>query len=145
MTITCRSVEPLLSGYLDDRLTQQQAQQVSLHVESCESCRQLLDNRRGQSFDTSSPNDGSASGKQMPNGSNEEVKGVQLIGWILLVVGYGFVSLLLTYEFIIDNSASVWSKLLSGSIVLGGALLFVSVLRQRLAEMKNDKYNKVKL
>lgn len=67
------------------------------------------------------------------------------LGWLLMVagliplLGYGL------YQFWQDPTVPVWMKFSFSAFWLGGLVVFLSVLRQRLSERKSDRYNKVKL
>jgi anti-sigma factor RsiW len=39
----CEQVADQISGYIDHELTQQQQQQVELHLDGCDKCRKLAD------------------------------------------------------------------------------------------------------
>ncbi len=60
--------------------------------------------------------------------------GIALIG-----TGIGIVA------FVLNSSMSLTEKVLTGGFYLGLALLFISVLRQRLIERKTDKYKDVEI
>jgi len=42
----CNEIKEKLSGYIDEELPQQQSQQVRIHIESCEKCKQSHDEFR---------------------------------------------------------------------------------------------------
>ncbi len=39
----CHDIQELISGYIDHELSQQKAQRVRLHIESCENCRKVYE------------------------------------------------------------------------------------------------------
>ena len=61
------------------------------------------------------------------------------IGGLLVVTGWGL------YHFVTDPDTSWGMKLMIGAPYAGLAILFVSVLRQRLVERKSDKYKDVEI
>lgn len=147
---SCGEISVLISGYLDDELSQQQQQRLFLHLEQCSSCRtqlqqlQLLQQEMKQSL--------SSEGVQMREEdkiqahlNESKSRGLRWLGGILLVVGllpligYGI------YQFWQDPQVPVWMKFSLSAVWLGGLVVFLSVLRQRLTERKTDRYNKVKL
>jgi hypothetical protein len=135
-----------LSGYLDGELTQQQRQQVELHLEQCEQCRKLQDELQDIRSRMHGARLSPVGADQWRENMNES--GVQLskgIGWVLLI---GAALVLLTIaaaHFLADDSVSGFMKFLISAFYLGWAALFVSVLRQRLIERKSDKYKDVEI
>ena len=73
------------------------------------------------------------------------VKTSRGIGWLLLIGAALVVAGIGIFEFLFDPSMSFVEKALVGAIYLGVALLFISVLRQRLIERKTDKYKDVEI
>ena len=72
------------------------------------------------------------------------VRAPRLAGWVLLLVGavlwvgYGI------YMFITNPVELTLGNLIAGATVIGFALLFISVLQQRLLELPKDRYRGVK-
>jgi membrane protein implicated in regulation of membrane protease activity len=67
------------------------------------------------------------------------------IGWLLFIAGILAVAGVGLYGFIVEPGLSIWMKLILVAIYGGLALLFFSVLRQRLIERKTDKYEDVEI
>ncbi len=139
-------VGELLSGYIDGELTQQQRQRVEIHCESCTECRQDRDDL------TALRNDIGASqlsqyGEDIwrENMNDTTVRASRGIGWILFIGGVLAAAGVGLYEFVIDSSIELYAKLIIAAIYGGLAALFISVLRQRLAERKTDKYKDVEI
>lgn len=142
----CQQFSELITGYLDGELTQQDSQRVSLHLQSCETCKssfeelqamqKLIKQSKYQNMDES----------QLEHVVNDLTsKKLELISWVAIVSGFVFVLVLAGYEFWIDTSLSGFEKFTVGLLIAGGVGLFLSVLRQRLKNRKNDKYKGVKL
>jgi hypothetical protein len=70
------------------------------------------------------------------------------LAWLLISIGAAVVLAVVGYnvavELLEDSSISVTVKIAIGALVLGGALLLVSVLREKLIMRKTDKYKEVK-
>jgi predicted anti-sigma-YlaC factor YlaD len=135
--------EALLSGYLDGALTQQERQQVSLHLEGCPSCRAEVDDlsalraaARGTAF--ALPADGEWG--ELPRTAG--TRALRLGGWTLLlvwlavVVGSGLVELM-------RAAVPAWERVAVAGIVAGLVLLLLSVLLDRLRELRHDRYRRI--
>ena len=135
-----------LSGYLDGELTQQQRQQVELHLEQCEQCRKLQDELQEIRSRMHGARLSPVGADQWRENMNEA--GVQLskgIGWVLLIGAALVLFTIAAAHFLADDSVSGFMKFLISAFYLGWAALFVSVLRQRLIERKSDKYKDVEI
>jgi len=145
----CAAIGDLLSGYVDRELTQQQAQRVQLHLDSCAECRRLhgdLKNMKEQLRQLSYPISDEAMLEKLEN--DLFASGARNFGWILLGVGALFAVVAGTVAFFMFLAAPdvpVLVKLFNGLFVIGGAALFVSVVRERVMTYKKDKYRNVKL
>ena len=135
--------ESLISGYLDGELTQAAEQKVRIHLEDCVQCRTLLDDLRSireaaMSTEFSKPDD--TQWDERPRGGASFV--ARGAGWILAAVWAVVVGLYALWEFI-NTPASPIERLL----VVGGltalALLFASVLLDRIRTARTDPYREV--
>ena len=136
----CRAIEPLISGALDNELTQQQRQQLHLHLGSCEACANLYRELAEQR--------GAVKLGMLPPESDADTPSVRLwnrFGFGLLVLGLIPLVLYAIYQFSQDATIPWWVKLTTAATILGLLLLFINVLRQRLKAAKTDPYKKVKL
>lgn len=143
---TCEKINELLSGYLDNELTQSDYQRVDVHLRSCESCRQSLDDmtklRGAVAVSQTDTNLEEERWERMMN--DLPARASRGIGWILLIAGFVTLVSLAIWEFAIDDEISIWSKLGAAGVWFGLLFLFLSVLRQRLISWKTDKYKGVK-
>lgn len=145
----CAAIGDLLSGYVDQELTQQQEQRVRIHLDTCEACRRLhadLRNMKEQLRQLSWP----ISDEEMLVKLETDLfaSGARNFGWLLLAAGALFAMVAGTVAFFLFLAAPgvpVLVKLFNGLIVIGGLALFVSVVRERLLTYKKDKYRNVKL
>jgi uncharacterized integral membrane protein len=148
-TNTCDQIEVLLSGYLDGELTQQEAQRVRVHLDTCAHCRQLHKDLTGLK----------AQMKHLsyPKSDEEILQAIETdlvastgmgVGWVLLILGllvaagvgaYGL------YLFFAAPDVPLGVRIFYGLFIIGALALFIAVLRQRLITYKHDKYKKVKL
>ncbi len=135
-----------LSGYLDGELTQQQRQQVDLHLEQCAQFSKLLvdlQELRGRMHGAQLSPVGEDQWRE-----NMEDMGVNVskgIGWVLLIGAALVLFTFVAFHFLADDSIGGFEKFMISAFYLGWAALFVSVLRQRLIERKTDKYKDVEI
>lgn len=145
-TATTEHVGALLSGYIDGELTQQQAQRVRVHCDSCADCSKQLDQLAGLRREVGktrlSPLSDDIWREHMKEPTVELTRG---LGWILFILGVLGASGIAVYEFVIDTGVETHVKVITSLVWLGLGALLVSVLRQRLVERKTDKYKDVEI
>ena len=135
--------EALLTGYLDDALPQAQAQRVRLHLEECDSCRKFYDELstlRQAALTTRFAEPEDEAWPELPQ-TRPSWFG-RFAGWSLLIVWL-----------VVTVSVSLWRYLQAAedplevfmTLGLPGAifLLFLSVLFDRLQDLKTDRYRGV--
>ena len=139
-------VGELLSGYIDGELTQQQRQRVEIHCGTCSDCESELNALRALRRDVSNSRL-SEYGDDVWREKMDDttVKATRSIGWLLFLGAVLICGGVGIYEFVFDSSMGTFEKLLVGAVYGGLALLFFSVLRQRLIERKTDKYKDVEI
>jgi len=139
-------VGELLSGYIDGELTQQQRQRVEVHCSDCADCeRELADltSLRKEIGASELSQFGEDTWREtMADTTTKTARG---IGWILLIGGVLVAAGIAVFAFLTDPSIELRAKLIAGAIYGGLALLFISVLRQRLIERRTDKYKDVEI
>ena len=142
----CKQLAEKLSGYIDGELTQQASQQVRLHIESCKDCQQLHSDLLDMQVDIKNITTTGGEDAALENIMKDTTAtNTQHWGWILLISGSIALMGVSVYQFIMSNELSVFEKLITGSMGLGGFLLFLSVVRQRLIALKTDKYKDINL
>lgn len=135
--------EALLTGYLDGVLTQADDQQVRLHLEECADCRRLIDEMRETREATMTTR------FELPTDDqwNEAPRGLASrlsfgLGWVtLLIWAIGMLGLVVGH--IWSDAMSLTEKLIVFGGASGAALLFLSVLIDRLKTMRQDPYRRV--
>ena len=139
-------VGELLSGYIDGELTQQQRQRVEIHCGTCSDCESELNALRALRRDVSNSRL-SEYGEDVWREKMDDttVKATRSIGWLLFLGAVLICGGVGIYEFVFDSSMGTFEKLLVSAVYGGLALLFFSVLRQRLIERKADKYKDVEI
>ena len=142
----CNEVAEKLSGYIDGELTQQLAQQVSVHVEGCHSCSQLhteLLSMQANIKTIKTEGGEEAALEKIMQDPNAQQK--QKWGWVLLITGAVMIMGYVLIEFILSSELSTFEKFASSFLWIGVLLLFLSVLRQRAIAKKTDKYKDINL
>jgi len=142
----CNDVKEKLSGYLDGELTQQDSQQVRVHLEGCDDCtklhQELFDLKK--KIKTVESDNGEA--VELDKIINDlGAKQTQHWGWIMVIIGYVMIVGYAIVAFLIDNQLNTFEKIATFLLGIGGLLLFYSVLRQRLIALKTDKYKDINL
>ena len=135
--------ETLISGHFDGELTQAAGQKVRVHLEDCEHCRTVLRELRTLRETTMSTEFHTPSDSQW---DERPQTGLSLIargtGWIIAIVWAAFFAGYALWQFW-QGSANLLERLL----VFGGlsalALLFASVLLDRLRAARTDPYREV--
>lgn len=150
MTNSTREIDEhvgeLLSGYIDGELTQQQRQSVEVHCGDCSACSDELDELSALRADI-----GAATLSQYGEDTWREtmndttVQASRGIGWLLLAGGILVCAGIAVIAFLTDPAIELRAKIIAGAVYGGIALLFISVLRQRLIERKTDKYKDVEI
>ena len=143
----CEKIDELLSGYLDDELTQGDFQRVEVHLRSCEKCRQTLDAMTKLQKAVAN----SQAAAELEQERWEKImtdlpaKASRGIGWILFIAGFITLVSVAIWEFAVDDNTALHVKLAVGGIWFGLLFLFLSVLRQRIVSRKTDKYKEVQI
>lgn len=143
---TCHQINEMISGYVDNELTQQESQHVALHIESCETCRTIFEEINQLKV--------SIKGNCMPEMEADRIDAIiqdpisttiQTVAWSLFLIGGSILLVLVGFEFLSASSISTSEKILS-SLLWGGLFgVFASVVRQQWMARKSDKYKGVKL
>lgn len=145
MSQTCnRSFdEEQISGYLDHALPQVQAQRVRIHLEDCSDCRALYEQMRSLRETARSTRFQPAaedSWPEMPHTRSgffsRSLGWLVLVAWLLTISGYAL------WQFL-SASANPFEIFLVLGLPGALLLLFLSVLLDRLRDLKTDRYRGV--
>lgn len=143
MTESCEEIRELMSGYLDNELDADQTARLETHLAQCPSCRDELEDMTLVVTAAST-----LTVDQPPEDVWDDFLGnvyarmERRLGWTLFWLGCAALGCFGLYEFFIVSTSSSVAKLATGSTIGGIVVLFVSVLRQRLAIRKSDRYSK---
>jgi hypothetical protein len=135
--------EEHLSGYLDHALPQTQAQKIRVHMEDCEPCRSLYeelkalrDAARGTTF--KEPEDDVWPELPQSRGSFFS----RSLGWTVVVSWLVVVTAIALWRFFSQTGDPLEIFLVLG-LPGGLVLLFLSVVMDRLRDLKTDRYRGV--
>lgn len=134
----------LISGYLDGELAPAEQAELEAHLETCPDCRRELEVMRRLFRGTSS----AFAASDIPDETWDRFLDAvynrieRRTGWIVLILGAVCLALFGVYVFVMEPWTSALLKTLLAAPVAGLAILFISVLRQRLASIKTDRYTK---
>ena len=135
--------EELLSGYLDGALTQGDTQRVRLHLEDCPDCRarfQEMTDLREATMTTRFALPADDQWDETPRGVVSLWS--RRLGWALVVTWAVGLACFLLWQ-IAAGPESLLEKTLVFGGILGVALLFISVLSDRLRAIPTDRYTNV--
>ncbi len=147
--MTCDDYKALLMGYLDDELDDEQKNSVKQHLASCPQCTAELEEFRKLKQITdqvtlTEPED--RIWQQYWSGIYNRTE--RSIGWIIFSIS---AILLLIYggfkfieELVKDPTVDIILKAGLIALIIGLAILFVSVLRERIYFRKKDRYKDVR-
>jgi len=145
--MSCDEIEALLTAYVDNELPADDRDRVDTHLAGCESCRRTLADLTalGEDLDMikfKEPSDAELERYWRSVYNRME----RSIGWVLLSIG---VIVLLCYgafelveSFIRDPGVALAAKIGVVALLVGAIVLFVSLLRERLAVRKSDRYSR---
>jgi predicted anti-sigma-YlaC factor YlaD len=142
--MNCRQTEVNLSGYIDRELTQQEAQKVELHLATCNECREVLEElqlakQAAEDLDIQQPS--REEWKEMEHHILE--RATRGVGWIILIVWSIATSAYGALHYALSPTEPLFQKILIFGLFLGFALIFFSVLMERVRESRTDRYRGV--
>ncbi len=135
--------EELISGYLDGALPQMDAQKVRLHVEDCNACKRLLgelETLRETAMSTRFQAPDDDEWPELPK--TRAGRFSRSAGWVVVIAWLVVVTVLALWR-LITESGDPLEIFLALGLPGGLLLLFVSVLMDRLRELKTDRYTGV--
>jgi len=147
--MTCQHYKELIMGYLDNELEDEQKRVFEEHLQTCSACARELEEFRKLKQITDEvrlvePED--RIWQQYWGGIYNRIE--RGLGWtvfsvaaILLVIYGGFKAI---EEIIKDPSVAMILKVVLLALIAGLAVLFVSILRERLYFWKKDRYRDVR-
>ena len=145
--MSCEEFKPMMMAYIDDELPDEDRRRFERHLEGCESCARELSEFASLKEELAmvkfaEPTDAELE-RYWRSIYNRLERG---LGWILFSAGaivllcYG--AFVLLEEVIRDPNVALAVKIGVSALIVGAVVLFVSLLRERLAIRKSDKYSR---
>jgi len=145
--MNCRDYEPMLTPYVDGELSEADRGRVEEHLSACPRCRERLAELKALQEELAmvkftDPTDVELE-RYWAGVYNRLERGV---GWVLFSIGailllcYGAFKLI--EGVITDPKVALVVKIGVVALVFGVVVLFVSLLRERLAVRKSDRYSR---
>ncbi len=147
--MTCHDYKDLMMGYLDNELSDEQKRQFEEHLTGCSECKDELEEFRKLKAITDEvtlvePED--RIWQDYWNGVYNRIE--RSIGWIVFSVAAILLTIYGGFKLIEDiiKDATIGMLLKAGllALIVGLAILFVSVLRERLYFRQRDRYKDVR-
>jgi len=134
----------LISGHLDGELRPEDRRDLDQHLAACEACRREFDEMQRLAAGTAAALIGDSPPDDVWDGFVDGVYNriERRTGWLVLIVGAALLLAYGIYQFVTDDWAGALVKALIAAPVIGLAVLFVSVLRQRLRAARTDRYSR---
>lgn len=144
MSDTQAEFEVLLSGYLDGELDKEQRARFEALLEERPSRREEVESMRQLFVGTSAFFSEARPPEEAWDTFLDDVynRSERRLGWIVLVLGLIALTLFGLYHFITEPWGSALLKTLVATPVAGMAIVFISVLRNRLHTLKTDRYSR---
>ena len=146
--MTCQSHKDLMMGYVDNELDDDQRKSFEEHLSSCPECTKELEGFKHLKQITDEvtlvePED--RVWEQYWSGIYNRIE--RRLGWMLFSIGsialIIYVGFKMIEETIADPTVGVILKIALLAFIAGFAILFVSVLRERLCLRKKDRYKDI--
>jgi len=145
--MSCEDYRQLITGYVDDELSVADRERLESHLRACHACRREREamvafKEHLTMIKFKEPSDAELE-RYWSSIYNRLERG---LGWILFSLGAIVVLCWAAFEaieeMIQDPNVSLVLKVGIVSLIAGGVVLFVSIVRERLTIRKTDKYSR---
>jgi predicted anti-sigma-YlaC factor YlaD len=145
--MSCDEFRSMISAYADGELTPDQRERLESHLSACDACKRELAEVRALKKELDMIKFTEPTDEQLERYWSSVYNRLERgAGWVLFSIGaivllcYG--GFKLVEEVVRDPAIAWWVKGGVLALVFGLAVLFVSLLRERLAVRKVDKYSR---
>ncbi len=147
--MTCHNYKDLMMGYLDNELSDEQKRQFEEHLDGCSECTDELEEFRKLKAITDEVTLVEPEDRIWQDYWNSVYNRIERnVGWIVFSVAAILLTIYGGFKLIEDiiKDATVGMLLKAGllALIAGLAILFVSVLRERLHFRQKDRYKDVR-
>ena len=142
----CQRIQPLISGYIDGEISDEERSQVESHLKQCRQCSQDLADFNRMKEVTRSMKFPEPTDRQLEFYWRSVYNRMERhLGWILFSIGavclLGYGGFLLVKEILLNPEVPLILKIGLAGVVFGLAVLLVSIGRERLKVRKADRYS----
>ena len=139
----CETVQPLMSGYLDNELDHEQQEKLRKHLDGCPACREEFDKMKQLVQATATLRIETPPTEDLDHFLDSVYnRAERQAGWLIFILGMCVLAVVGVYLFVTEPWGSALAKVCVATPIVGLGVLFVSVLRQRLVAAKTDRYSK---
>jgi anti-sigma factor RsiW len=144
MAGSCEEYEILITGYLDGELDQDTQVKLEAHMQGCSACKREYESMKGIVVGTDAVLTVAEPPEEVWDTFLDEIynRAERQTGWVFLILGVVAVVFAVGVLFVQSTVLSPMEKMLIVIPLVGLAILFLSVLRQRLQIAKTDRYSK---
>jgi len=143
-----KKIKNLLLPYMENKLDEKKMKEVRNHLKKCDECRKELSSYKKIEEGLNKMKLKKASEDFWKNYWHSVYNRTERkIGWIFFSIGtiilliFGVYSLI--GEMIKESDMPLINKIGIGMLIIGGIVLFVSILREQLFARKNERYKEV--
>lgn len=146
---SCQEYHLLINKLIDGEINRSERENLDEHLKDCPECRKTVEKLKNIKMETEKMKKNFIPEMAWEEYWNHLYNRMERgIGWMLLSVGAIILLGYGAYHFVINvigtSDLSGLQKLAILAVVLGGVILFVSVVREKLLVRKHDKYKEIK-
>lgn len=144
----CQEYKLLINQWIDGEMSASEKQELEKHLQTCPDCRSEFEKFKNLKEETVQMK------KQLfPDMAWDEYwnhlynRLERGVSWILISIGaiilLGYAAYHYVADFLQSPEAPLFEKIAVTAVILGGLILFVSVVREKLMVRKHDKYKEI--
>lgn len=146
--MSCDKIRELLAGYQDGELDAEQLEMVQAHLKDCSVCREELAQLNKVKEVTAKVKFNDLPLEVWEGYWQNLYRRLERgLGWIFLSIGAIVMAIVgafyLVNDFFLDPAVGIFSKIGVGGLIIGGIILLVSVLRERIFAYNRERYREV--
>lgn len=139
----CEDVKPLLSGYIDGELDENDRDAVEKHLAACDVCRTEYEKLRDLVEVTSEMRFKEPAKEVWDDYWSRVYNRLERgAGWMVFVLGIIVWAAWGVYCFVKDPTIEAVEKVVVAAPIIGILILLISVIRERVYKSKFDKYSR---